>query len=160
MLQAAYLRKTTMSILFLVSYKDGELWSFKLFVFWLNTTYNSNKQTSRRKINTILISSRIWIPNKETYFLKMRWACCKPLSGKLVYLDFTTSELPWRFAPVQNYILLSLQMPSSSWITNLLSWCGLFFPYRWQHFHLEHVITELKADIANSYRRTTSSCDY
>jgi len=113
---------------FLVSYKDGELWSYKLFVFWPNTTCNSNKQTSRRRINTILISSSTWNPNKEIYFLKMRWACSKPLSGKLVYLDFTTSELPWRFAPVQHYILPSLQMPSSSWITNqyLLSWCGLF----------------------------------
>lgn len=129
---------------FLVSYKDGELWSYKLFVFWPNTTCNSNKQTSRRRINTILISGSTWNPNRDLFFKDEMsllqatfwqislsgfhniWTSLKICSCTALHLAFTSNAIF-----IMNYQSISAE----------LMWT--FFLRVWQHLHLKHMIIEL-----------------
>lgn len=117
---------------------------------------------SGSRINSVLISSGNRISYKA-WIIFLRWTELTP-SHFLTNLFIQSSQhlnspeelLLWSFISCLHFKTLA-----SSWITNICSDDVDFFSLGvWQHLHLKHISTELKADSANSYMRIPSKCDY
>lgn len=124
---------------------------------------NQMNKISGRRVNSVAIPSGNRISYKA-WIIFSSWTELTP-SHSLTNLFIQSSQhlnspeelLLWSFISC-----LHFKMLASTWITNICSDdVDFFFPLGvWQHLHLKHVSTELKADSANSYMRIPSKCDY